>query len=539
MVKKSQVPKNAKKSQKQSRKNEKETKQNSTKKSKKIIKESKMEEEKEKTVNLTTVVSKNNIAVDSHFKDAQYYHVVKDVNSQFNGKFFSATLNKTDLCKNNNKFYICQILQHDNNPSDIVAYFRWGRVGAKGDSQEEKVGSLEAAVKKFLGKYKDKTRGGYKEIFIDYGGDEEDVKESAAPKKKEKSRKKGKKNEGVKLEKKVQELIELIYNKNLMHDAMREIGYDANKMPLGKLAQETLNEALKVLRQIDVELDKKNPSSALLLSLSSQFFTLVPHIFAYRNIASNVIDSKEKIKDKINMINSLSDMKITTKIIDSSSKSEEDEILNQLYSNLHCNIEHMDTTDPMYPIIDKYVSAKSSGYSYNQKLTLIDAYKLNRDTEDAKFTDFGNKFLLWHGSRITNFVGILSQGLRIAPPEAPSSGYCYGKGVYFADQIQKSACYCHPVNNIALILLCEVSLGKIEKRNSCDFNLPQTMNKENNSIHGVGGIVPSSGVYIGDKKDVYVPNGDSNSGGYGSYSEFIVYNTDQIKLKYLLKIRYG
>ena len=27
------------------------------------------------------------------------------------------------------------------------------------------------------------------------------------------------------------------------------------------------------------------------------------------------------------------------------------------------------------------------------------------------------------GSRLTNFVGILSQGLRIAPPEAPVTGY--------------------------------------------------------------------------------------------------------------------
>lgn len=41
--------------------------------------------------------------------------------------------------------------------------------------------------------------------------------------------------------------------------------------------------------------------------------------------------------------------------------------------------------------------------------------------------------LLWHGSRTTNFAGILSQGLRIAPPEAPVNGYMFGKGVYFAD----------------------------------------------------------------------------------------------------------
>jgi poly [ADP-ribose] polymerase len=50
--------------------------------------------------------------------------------------------------------------------------------------------------------------------------------------------------------------------------------------------------------------------------------------------------------------------------------------------------------------------------------------------------------LLWHGSRLTNFVGILSQGLRIAPPEAPVTGYMFGKGVYFADMVTKSANYC-------------------------------------------------------------------------------------------------
>ena len=65
---------------------------------------------------------------------------------------------------------------------------------------------------------------------------------------------------------------------------------------------------------------------------------------------------------------------------------------------------------------------------------------------------------------MTNFVGILSQGLRIAPPEAPSSGYLYGKGVYFADMAQKSSGYCYPVNKYALILLGEVALGKEDQR---------------------------------------------------------------------------
>ena len=42
-----------------------------------------------------------------------------------------------------------------------------------------------------------------------------------------------------------------------------------------------------------------------------------------------------------------------------------------------------------------------------------------------------------------------NQGLRIAPPEAPVTGYMFGKGVYFADMVSKSANYCNtsPSNN--------------------------------------------------------------------------------------------
>jgi hypothetical protein len=65
--------------------------------------------------------------------------------------------------------------------------------------------------------------------------------------------------------------------------------------------------------------------------------------------------------------------------------------------------------------------------------------------------------LLWHGSRVSNFVGILSQGLRIAPPEAPVSGYLFGKGIYLADMAEKSIHYCRSFGqDAALILLIEV-----------------------------------------------------------------------------------
>ena len=57
------------------------------------------------------------------------------------------------------------------------------------------------------------------------------------------------------------------------------------------------------------------------------------------------------------------------------------------------------------------------------------------------YKDVPNHFLLYHGSTLFNFMGILSQGLRIAPPEAPPTGYMFGKGIYFADMFDKSSGY--------------------------------------------------------------------------------------------------
>jgi poly [ADP-ribose] polymerase len=111
--------------------------------------------------------------------------------------------------------------------------------------------------------------------------------------------------------------------------------------------------------------------------------------------------------------------------------------------------------------------------------------------------------LLWHGSRLSNFVGILSQGLRIAPPEAPASGYLFGKGVYFADMASKSACYCYPTNNIALILLCDVALGNWRELYSSDHNAAN-LPKGSHSTKCVGQTAPSE---FKDLNGIKVPYG--------------------------------
>ena len=169
-------------------------------------------------------------------------------------------------------------------------------------------------------------------------------------------------------------------------------------------------------------------------------------------------------------------------------------------------------------------------------------FKLKRQGEDKIFNPnkLGNKKLLWHGSLFSNFVGILSQGLRIAPPEAPKTGYNFGKGVYFADLAGKSAPYCRTYNSngTGLLLLCEVALGnpKVLHRPNCDAdNLPKGFH----STHALGYERPDPKGSKTMDKDIEVPMGLAKSfkdGGMGA-NEFVVYNTNQIKMRYLVQFQ--
>ena len=532
-------PKTTKKKEKlQKKKNAKTKKETPKRKQNKKQKKEEDDEssEEQEPQQIQTVISKGDTVVDINFPNASSYHVVADTQRAFNGKHFSSTLNKSDLVHNNNKFYIIQLLQNDKNQNDIKFYTRWGRVGVVGQDKIERCLSLETGIRLFQKKYFEKTRGGYEEIIIDYSEDKKEEKSS-----KKSSAQKPKKSKSL-LSKPLEDFIKLIYNTNIMNTQMKEIGYDNNKLPLGKLARETLKEGYNILKQIEKELSSKSPNHNNLLLYSSQFYSKIPHNFGYQKMVNFIINTKEKLKAKVELIDSLSDITIATKIIDEGEKVNDDEnkLLYSYYQKLHCKIRPMDSTEKIYSILEKYLTVKSKSYAY-KKLTLLEAFEIEREGEKERFnTKIGNRILLWHGTRITNYVGILSQGLRIAPPEAPSSGYLFGKGLYFADMAAKSSCYCYPMNNIGLIILAEVALGKMDERKETDSSLPSTLKKGCNSAHGIGRCKPGGGEYI--EKDLFVPNGQEEieiNANNLSYNEFIVYNVNQVKLKYVLKIKFN
>jgi len=164
----------------------------------------------------------------------------------------------------------------------------------------------------------------------------------------------------------------------------------------------------------------------------------------------------------------------------------------------------------------------------------------------------GNRRLLWHGSRLSNMVGILSHGLKIAPPEAPVTGYMFGKGVYFADMSSKSANYCFPsqTNTTGFLLLCDVALGKSNELIDADYHANK-LPADCHSVFGIGREEPDPSGYMkvdetgGEDANgpISIPCGKPKERKKQqrttlNYNEYIIYDVKQIQLKYLVQIQF-
>ena len=131
--------------------------------------------------------------------------------------------------------------------------------------------------------------------------------------------------------------------------------------------------------------------------------------------------------------------------------------------------------------------------------------------------------------------------MRIAPPEAPKTGYLFGKGVYFADLIGKSTPYCRPElsNGIATFVLCEVALGNPQKKKHPDHDADKLPpNHHSTMAVGCQQPKPSESIYI-DNGRVEVPLGTvvNVKGAHMGSNEWIVYNKNQIRMRYLVRCK--
>ncbi|KAK2387997.1 Poly [ADP-ribose] polymerase 1 [Trifolium repens] len=466
-------------------------------------------------------------------------HILEDGKSIYN-----TTLNMSDLSTGINSYYILQIIEEDKG-SDCYVFRKWGRVGNDkiGGSKLEEM-SKSDAIREFKRLFSEKTGnpweaweqrtiqkqpGRFFPLEIDYGVNRQVSK-------------KNRNNADSKLPPPLIELIKMLFNVETYRSAMMEFEINMSEMPLGKLSKSNIQKGFEALTDIQNLFKSSNPDpslrDSLLIDASNRFFTMIPSIHPH------IIRDEDDFKSKVKMLEALQDIEIASRLVGFDANN--DDSIDDNYKKLHCNISPLPHDSEDFRLVEKYLHTTHAPTHTDWSLELEEVFSLEREGEFDKYAPYrdkvGNRMLLWHGSRLTNFVGILNQGLRIAPPEAPATGYMFGKGIYFADLVSKSAQYCFTdkKNPVGLMLLSEVALGNVYELKKAKYIDKPPQGKH--STKGLGKKMPLESEYVKWRDDVVVPCGKPVSSNVKAselmYNEYIVYNTAQVKLQFLLKVRF-
>lgn len=532
------------------------------------------EEPEEEEPQMTTVVQKGRAPVDELCPLKDSHHVYVDQS----GVPFDAALNQTNIGNNNNKFYYCQLLEKDVGQSYSV-FCHWGRVGDRGQSKMyANDTSLSNAVAIFNKQFKSKTGknwddrenatgGGGKYAYLsrNYEEDDDDTPEGGDG---------GNQGKGQQVDSKIdaalQRLMELIFSTKNMEQSMKELSYDSKKLPLGKLSKETISRGYQSLKELSEVVANKSQAvsnfgeygrtyNEIVQELSNRYYTVIPHNFG-RNVPP-AIETPQMLKKEIELVENLSDMVITNKLMKETKAVDDVHPLDKQFESLGLNEAiPLDKSSTEFKNLEAYVH-KSQGSTHRLRdLKVDEIFRITRSVEEDRWKAGGwdklkndNRMLLWHGSRSTNFAGILSQGLRIAPPEAPVNGYMFDKGCYLADIFSKSANYCnvHASGNNGLLLLCEAQLGDpmFELKHADYYAARNSKSAGALATKGLGRTAPlkweDASIVNENLKGVKMPavsgkesniTGDSKVSGTSlQYNEYIVYDVSQVKIRYLFR----
>lgn len=496
--------------------------------------------------------------VDAMFPDANQAEVVGD---------FDATLNQTNIGDNNNKYYRIQLLKVTKKSYQFFVWTRWGRVGESYSSATLKMGpfmKLEKAMAAFENKFLAKTGNHwanranfvpknkkYELLEVDYSK-KEDAHVDAFAAMDAAVASGGSSAEKVeylpsKLDSKTRDLVSMLFEKDVYAHAMQEFGIDTRRMPLGQLTSAQILRGVDVLKDIDAILRTGRTRSSQLPGLSSRFYSVIPHDFGrQRPPLINNATMLQKCFDKCNV---LLDIEKATKLMsDADKRGKSAKQKKKLvphptdgqYDSLQADLALVEPGSDEHSKVMRAFNQTSQG----GHVKLMDVWRVDRHGEDKRFSKYSklkNHKLLWHGTNIAVVAAILSSGLRIMPH---SGGRC-GSGIYLASEADKSQGYTSPSykRNIGCMFLAEAALGKEFSLLQDDSSLRKAPNQFD-SVVARGRQTPASfeQMVLGSNK-VMLPiarpvNVPSNANSYFDQDEYLVYREEQVRLRYVLTVKF-
>lgn len=201
---------------------------------------------------------------------------------------YTAVLNMVDLARDMNSYYKLQIIELDNHKKWHV-FRSWGRIGTNiGGNKLENYYSKDSAIVAFENLYLEKTGNEWSErahaskkplkfypLELDYGSNQDNMSVS------NRLNEKGFVSKS-KLAKPIQNIIQMIFDIEKLKQQMKEFEIDLNKMPLGKISKNQINQAFGILNELNRLIESK-ASDTKFLDACNRFYSLIPHDFGLKS----------------------------------------------------------------------------------------------------------------------------------------------------------------------------------------------------------------------------------------------------------------
>jgi poly [ADP-ribose] polymerase 1 len=218
-------------------------------------------------------------------------------------------------------------------------------------------------------------------------------------------------------------------------------------LPLGYLSRSTIQRGYDALYAL-YEALRARAESPTLVMLSSIFYTVVPHLPTHLE----AIDTTIKLGTKVEMLHALTVLLWRQEqeafSLSRTQQSLVKNYLDECYHTLECHLDPLRDSSLEFALIQRYIINSSCCVGTNTRDTeLLYVFRIEKCSESERFAPFrsyANRRILWHGSRLSNWLGILTHGLLISPPGVPQNGNSLGAGLYFTDKISKAMAYSPP-----------------------------------------------------------------------------------------------
>ena len=444
-------------------------------------------------------------------------------------------------------FYRMQLL-HETNRGVYVLFTRWGRIGEVGAYQRTAFSSKEEAETEFKKIFKAKSGNEWGQPFVRKPGKYSlQNLETKTVKHKNFIKDFDLKNAPPsQLDKKLRRCLKVLCKVSIYNQQFSQCRSNPEVLNFSSIKKETLEEAGELLEDIKTLINKLQKAKTVevklelktqIADLSSRFYELIPMTIHSGGLVPP-IQELSHVSNCHKIIENLKDYEVASKIfIGALRRQYEMNPLDYVVQSIPANIKTLSADHSDYKVIQRYLPESIIN-------NLLSIYKVNRKGEAeriSKFDKLKTRKLLWHGTGISNVIGILSQGLRLSY----ANNGMFGKGIYFADMFEKSSGFCYDFSRVRknryYMLLCEVVLGNVFEPNQTGGGMP----KNYKSVLGLGFNYPDPSGSIYMNNGVEVPVGktlsrnrqDTNKPIFLNYNEYIVYDEDQVRIRYLVELK--